>query len=156
VACDNIDVYSWKDADKEVFGVGNPNKLQVAPAVGFAGKAMDVNRATEDPRARVIWVVGRDEAYFQERNGSQMHCIAHELGHALGNITHTIEKYDVGPPAPTDPGGNGPWSGHSYLSDNNKRLMTGMSGPKRKSGPKLLNKLERDKISIFKNYKNLD
>ena len=101
----------------------------------------------------MIWVIGQDEDYYQSYNSSQMLCIAHELGHALGNIGHTIERYAFGSYLNTNPEARGPWSGYSPCSDNNKRLMTGMSGPKRKNGLKLLNKLERDKISLFKGYK---
>jgi hypothetical protein len=150
VACAGMDDYTWKYAAAE--SLGNPNQLQAAPILGTASKAVDANRVINDIRRRVIWVIGRDADYYQDNYSSQMHCIAHELGHALGNLTHTIDKYADGQPATTDLGGNGPWSGHSYFSDNNQRLMTGMRGPKRQSGPKLLNKLERDKISLFLDY----
>ena len=156
VACDFIESYSWQDANAEVFGTGDPNKLEITPAMGYAGKAWDAHRVNNDTRPRVIWVMGRDDAYYQSQYASQMYCIAHELGHSLGNIGHTIEKYDTTYLLNTNPDAPGPWSGFSPCSDNNKRLMTGMFGPKRGTCPVLLNKLERDKISLFKNYKNLE
>lgn len=119
--------------------------------LGLAGKAWEFNRTgPTDTRPRVIWLVGRDQAYYQSSYAKQDFVIAHEVGHALGNITHTIEKYGQVPGNNT-PVGPVPYSGYSGYSDNNKRLMTGMAGPKRLAGPKLLNKLERDKIVNSKN-----
>lgn len=150
VACNGMDSYSWMSAAAEA--LGNPNQLQPSPALGYAGKAWQANRVDLDTRPRVIWVMGRDEAFYQSFYSSQMYCIAHELGHALGNLSHTIENYAVGPSGAVNPGGTGPWSGYSNHSDNNQRLMTGMAGPKRGRCPQLLNKLERDKISLFLDY----
>jgi hypothetical protein len=151
VACAGMDSYRWSDATAQT--ANNPNQLLAMPVLGYAGKAWEDNRVKDDTRARVIWVVGQDETYYQTRYCSQMYCIAHELGHALGNISHTIEQYGANaPPGETNPELDGPWSGFSYYSDNNKRLMTGMLGLKRRDGPKQLNKLERDKISLFLDY----
>jgi len=151
VACDGMDAYSWQDPTSE--DTGNPNLLQRMPLLGWAGKGMESFRTGEnDTRPRVIWLVGGSAAYYQANFSTQEFIIAHELGHVLGNLSHTIERYDGTVPGSTQPGAIGPWSGFSLYSDNNRRLMTGMAGPKRANGPKLLNKLERDKISLFKDY----
>jgi len=155
VACDLIECYSWQDATAEAFGLGDPNQLQITPAMGLADKAMDSDRVVNDTRPRVIWIMGQDGTYFQSHSASQMYCIAHELGHALGNIGHTINKYATASLLNTNPDLAGPWSGYSPNSDNLLRLMTGIAGPKRGTCPALLNKLERDKISLFTNYKTL-
>ncbi len=156
VACDLIEAYSWSDEASEAFGLGDPNQLQITPALGWSGGAWDNHRVRDDTRPRVIWVQGRDEAYFGSQYTTQMHVIAHELGHSLGNLDHTINKYATTYLLKTNPDGPGPWSGYSPNSDNILRLMSGIAGPKRATLPAMLNKLERDKISLFSNYKTLE
>jgi len=126
-------------------------QLQHAPVLGWASRGWSRSEPMRMTRPRVIWLVGGSAAYYQANLSTQEFTIAHELGHVLGNLSHTIERYDGTVPGSTQPGGIGPWSGFSLYSDNNRRLMTGMAGPKRANGPKLLNKLERDQISLF-NY----
>ena len=103
-------------------------------------------RPVEPSVRRVIWMVG-GFANLPGANGytvftdvSAEFVVAHELGHALGNLSHTLEKYGVRPIGNT---------GHSDYSDNLLRLMSGIPGPRRSTEPKQLNKEERDLIQSF-------
>jgi hypothetical protein len=142
-----MDSYQWDSHGEEA--EGSADKLKPTPATGWAGKATaSTRKETEDPYPRVIWVVGWSQAQASAQYASMKWVIAHELGHALADVSHTVDKYHLinGNKEQAKPDNI---NGFSAYSDNTLRLMTGMSGNNRRSGPVLLNKFERDRIGSF-------
>jgi hypothetical protein len=142
-----MDSYQWDTTAEEADG--SADRLKPTPATGWAGKAATSTRKeTEDPYPRVIWVAGLSQAQGSVHYTSMKWVIAHELGHALADVSHTVDKYRLnnGNKEQAKPDNI---NGYSAYSDNTLRLMTGMFGNNRRSGPVLLNKLERDRITSF-------
>jgi hypothetical protein len=141
-----MDSYQWDTTAEEADG--SADRLKPTPATGWAGKAMRGTRPDTNPGPRVIWVLGWSQAQASAQYASMKWVIAHELGHALADVSHTVDKYHLinGNKEQAKPDNI---NGFSAYSDNTLRLMTGMSGNNRRSGPVLLNKFERDRIGSF-------
>ncbi|MBL9133642.1 MAG: matrixin family metalloprotease [Verrucomicrobiaceae bacterium] len=70
--------------------------------------------------------------------------IAHEVGHVLG-LKHSVDPVILGAPQS--------FPSYHDNTDNEKRLMTGMFGQKRRQGPKRLLKWEWDQIQASDVFK---